>query len=280
MGLVRDLAQIAAGPIAGFINALGARKVHRWTLDNIDTGERLEGQFGPINPTENPGNPNYAEHSSLNRDKPITMYTHGNADTFAFGIQWYAEHETDETPAKKIAVLKKWIKRMDDLARPPLVYFYVGDDAQLSFGPATIINIGDIVYFDPPKHLGGIRGVTTTVGLKAYTKWSLQSKPAPETRYHHSRQGDYYELVAWQEYRNPMLGDVVRKRNPEKVSLAVGDIVPLPSAEAIRSTTVKPRSIVFLNTQTTKVSPQKTLRQSAFDNHDRSYVSSIIKTEL
>jgi hypothetical protein len=284
MPLIRDIATISAGLLNGRSkqpesktkNSIGARKVHRFALKNLDTGEELEGQFGPINPTENPGNPNYAEHSSLNRDKPILMFTHGNSDSFSFGAQWYADHESDDTPSKKITALKKWKKRDENLGRPPLVSFRVGTEGELAFGPAVITEIGAIAYFDPPKYGGGVRGVTTTVTLRSYTEWNLVSEPAPETRYHHARTGDYYELICWHEYKNAMLGDVIRKRNPTKLSLGVGDVVPLPSAEALRTSRLRPSSIPFMNTQTSKLSPQKDLRSSAFRLHDRPYVSSII----
>jgi hypothetical protein len=280
VGIVRDAAQIGLGVFNQAINEMGARKVHRFTLKNLDTQEELEGQYGPVDPKENPGNSNYAEHSSLNRDKPIIMYTHGNAASFSFGVFFFATHETDDTPFKKITVLKKWAKRDDFLSRPPLVGFWVGSEGDLNFGPAVISAIGEISYYDPPKHGGGIRGVSATVNLREYTDWQIESEPPPETRYHHARQGDYLELIAWQEYRNPMLGDVVRKRNPEIVALQVGDVVPLPSAEAIRSEKIRPASTTFLNTQGSKSSAQKNLRAESFSRYDRSYVSGTIPSGL
>lgn len=279
MGIVRDVVQIGAGTLNGIINSIGARKVHRWTLTNVDTGEKIEGQFGPVDPTESPGNPVYAEHTSLNRDKPILQFVHGTADGFSFGAYFFARSETDEDPFKKITALKKWRQRDSYLARPPIVAFYVGDN-NLHFWQAVIASIGEIKYFDPPKHMGGIRGVSTTITLKEYVPWELKSEPAPETRYHHAKQGDYYELIAWREYRDPMLGDVVRSRNPEKRVLAVGDIVPLPSAEAIRTSARKPRSISFVGTVSSKDSVQKTNKREAFERHDRDYVSAIVPPGL
>jgi hypothetical protein len=280
MGIVRDVAQVGLGAFNEFFNSLGSRKVHRFTLKNLDTQEELEGQFGPVDPKEIPGNSTYAEHTSLNRDKPILMFTHGGADSFSFGAFWFAKSEDDDTPFKKITVLKKWGRRDDFLARPPIVAFWVGSEGDLTFGPAVISSIGEISYYDPPKHGGGIRGVATTVTLREYTQWQIESEPPPETRYHHARQGDYLELIAWQEYRNPMLGDVVRRRNPSIVQLQVGDVVPLPSAEALRTSRIRPTSIPFLNTQSSKSSPQKDLRQSSFTRYDRTYVSGVIPSGL
>lgn len=270
MPLVRDLAQIAAGPLAAVINALGARKVHRWTLENLDTGETVEGQFGPINAVIAPGNPTYVEHTSLNRDKPIQQYVHGNADNLTFGARWFAVFEKDNTPEKRIEVLRSWKNRDPNLARPPLVAWWVGD-GKLALGPAIIAGLGDISYFDPPKHSGGIRGVDVPVTLRAYAKWEPEYRPVGETRYHHVKQGEYYELIAWNEYRNARLGDVIRKRHPNQLFLTTTMIVKLPSAEAIRTETVRPTSIPLEGILLLKDSPQKQLRQLVFDRNNRSY---------
>lgn len=280
MPVARDLAQIAAGPLLGpLINSLGARKVHRWVIENLETGETIEGQFGPVSPTKLPGNPQYAEHTSLGRDTPIVQFTHSTADGFSFTAVWFAVHEDDNTPEKAIKVLENWKTRDPDLARPPRVSFTVGD-GQMSLLEGVIAELGEISFFDPPKHGGGIRGVTVPVTLKAYTKYELITEPAPETRYHRVRQGEYFEMIAYFEYRNSDLGDIVRKRHPTKLSLVEGDIVKLPSAEAIRTIPVRPTSLVFKNTLLNKDSVQKQLKTAVFDRNDRAYTSPIIPTGL
>lgn len=278
--IVKDLALVAAGPLAGIFNALAARKVHRWTLTNMDTGEVLEGQFAPVDAKEVPGNSEYAEHSSLGRDRPIMQYVKGSADAFSYGVHFFAMSEQDETPATKIKLLKKWARRDSYLGRPPIVSFNLGENAQLQFWPAVIASVGEIAYFDPPKYHGGVQAVTATVTLRGYTPYTVESTPAPETRYHHSKQGDYYELIAYQEYGDPGLGDVVRARNPEKATLATGDIVPLPSAEALRTSSRKPRSIPFTSTISSQDSIQKTNKREAFDRHAGNYFSPTIKTNI
>lgn len=280
MGIARDLTQIAAGPLLGpLINSLGARKVHRWVLENLETGETLEGQFGPVDPRKLPGNPQYAEHTSLGRETPIIQYTHGTADRFSFTAVWFAVHENDDTPEKAIKVLENWKSRDPDLARPPRVSFTVGD-GQMSLLEAVISELGEISYFDPPKHGGGIRGITVLVTLRAYTKYELITEPAPETRYHHARQGEYFELIAYFEYRTPEFGDIIRKRNPTKLSLVENDIVKLPSAEAIRTIPIRPTSLVFRNTLLRKDSVQKQLKTLVFDRNNRDYTSPIVPAGL
>lgn len=248
-------------------------------MENLETGAIVEGQFGPVNPTLSPGNPAYAQHTSLGRDKPILQYLHGNADTWGFGAQWFAMAETDDRPEKSIAVLRSWKDRDPTLQRPPRVGFTVGDGTLIE-GEWVIASLGEVSYFDPPKHGGGIRGVIVPVTLLEYTKFVLKSEPAPETRYHHAKLGEYFELIAWREYRNAMLGDVIRKRHPDKLSLASGDVVALPSIGAIRTTPVKPASIPFLRSLSLKDSPQKTLKQLVFDRNDWPYVSAIVPEGL
>jgi len=278
MTLVRDLAQIAAGPLASIINALGAKKVHRWTITNLDTGGKVEGQFAPINPRETPGGSEFAEHISLNRDKPITQFLHGGADSFSFTAMWFAVFEADDTPEKRIRTLRSWGRRFTDLQRPPRVSFTVGDGTLLP--GEWFLKVGEIAYFDPPKDAGGIRGVTAAVALREYTPWALTSEPAPETRYHRAKQGDYYELIAWFEYRDTTRGDVIRKRNPEKLSLEIGDVVPLPSLAAIRTVARVPTSTTFKGVTKQKASDQKALRQLVQDRNDRAYASGTVPEGL
>lgn len=278
MPIGKDLALIAAGPLAGIINAFGAKKVHRWTITNLDSGEKVEGQFGPISPTETPGGSEFGDHISLNRDKPITQYLHGGADGFSFTAMWFARHEADDTPEKRIDVLKQWGRRDDTLLRPPRVSFTVGDGKLIE--GQWFLKLGAISYFDPPKDKGGIRGVTVPVTLKEYTPWSLTSEPAPETRYHRAKLGDYYELIAWFEYRDTTRGDIVRQRNPEKLVLQEADVVPLPSIEAIRTIARVPRSITFAGVTKNKESDQKALRQLVQDRNDQAYTSGTVPEGL
>lgn len=275
--LLATMAQVAA--FAGVLNQNSSRRVHRWTLVNEDTRETMEGQFAPISPVERPGNSHYAEHSSLSRDKPIMMYTRGDSAEFSFGIMFFANHEDDDIPAAKIQALKTWARRRDNLGRPPIVSFSVGN-GDLRFGPAVISAIGDINYSDTLKHGGGIRMVSTTLTLRAYTPWTVIAVPPPETRYHHAKQGEYFELIAQAEYGNPMLGIVIRNRNPEIAQLEIGDVVPLPSIDAIKTESTAPRSLQFSNILRQKPGIEKTNRAEAYDRFNVSYVSATVPAGL
>lgn len=272
-----DIALVAAGPLTGLINQLFAKRQVVWHLKNLDSGEELEGQFAPIGPTETVGAV-YAEHTSLNRQNAIIQYLRGTTPTYSFTARFYALHSTDTKPEEDIATLKSWTKRQADLGRPPRVTVTVGN--QVPLPEAVIEEPLSVAYVDDALPEGAIRGADCTINLRNYHKFSLDTSPEPSTRYHRSRTGDYYELLAWYEYANPLLGDVVRKEHPDKQTLSEGDVVRLPSLGAIKGTTVKPTSTALQKSIGTKDTAQRRLRQSEFERHDRSYVSAIVPEGL
>lgn len=275
MALGRDLAQVAAGPLAAVINALGAKKQAKWRIESVEDGEKVEGQFGPVEMSEE-ATTTYVEHTPLNRQHPITMWSHGDTVPLSFGARLYAVHAGDTIPADKLAKLKEWVKRDPDLARPHLVALFVGERLMISRATMTLTGI----VYDEAHIDGSIRGVTFTVNLREHYEFTLDSAPPPETRYHRASTGDYYELLAWFEYRNPALGDVVRKRHPDKLLLTEGEIVKLPSAAAIRSEIIKPTSIPLRNTLKREDSVEKRLKQDVLDRNNRSMYSPIVPEGL
>jgi len=243
----------------------------------LDSGEELEGQFAPIGPAETVGAV-YAEHTSLNRQNAIIQYLRGTTPTYSFTARFYALHSTDTKPEEDIATLKSWTKRQADLGRPPRVTITVGN--QVPLPEAVIEEPLSVAYVDDALPEGAVRGADITVNLRNYHKFSLDTSPEPSTRYHRSRTGDYYELLAWWEYANPLLGDVVRKEHPDKQTLTEGDVVKLPSLGAIKGTTVKPTSTALQKSIGAKDTAQRRLRQSEFERHDRTYVSAVIPEGL
>jgi hypothetical protein len=275
-GIAGNVARVAAGAFGPLLSSLFTKRIHRWELSNLDTKEKVKGQFGPSDLKEQPGVSVYAEHTSLNRGEPILQYVHGSGDQLTFNAYFFATDDKDETPAKILKVLKNWSKRDPKLLRPPLVAFTLGD-GEVSMRSA-VMSLGDVQYYDPPKErAGGIRGWNSTITLRAYTKFELKSEPLPQTRYHRAKQGDYFEYLAYFEYGNPMLGDLVRKQHPDKLLLSEGEVVTLHSVESLRTTAVKPRSLIFQGVTSTKTSDQKTLRQDVVDRNSLSYSSSIVR---
>lgn len=282
-----DLALIAAGPLAGVLNPdmrqeeVGAYtpkdvRIVVWHMRNLEDGSELRGQFPAEDPVLELATA-YGQHSSLNRQNPIVQFLRGEADTFSFTARFYALHSGDRTPTKSIETLQSWRMRNATLARPPRVAFTFGNI--VPFPEAVITSLSGLSYSEP-KPDGDIREVSVTVGLLRYEKFSLEDKPEPETRYHRAKQGDYYELLTWQEYRSPMLGDSIRKDHPDKQTLVEGDIVRLPSYGAVRGRLIEPTSVPFYKSYTRKDTAQRRLRQDEFTRHDRSYVSAILPAGL
>lgn len=288
MGLsATDIALIAAGPLNGILNPDTSRdevasyeakdaRIVVWLMRNLDDGSEIEGQFPPEDPVLNLSN-SYGEHTTLNRQNPIIQYLRGNSDTFSFVARFHALHKDDKTPSKQISTLMSWRQRDPTLARPPIVSFTLGNI--VPFPEAVITSLGNITYSDP-KSDGDIRDVSLRVDLLRYNKYSLSNEPEPETRYHRTRTGDYYEFLSYQEYKNPMLGVLIRRRHPDKIQLTEGDIVKLPSYGAIKGQLVFPISIPFYKSYSTKDTDTKALRQSVFESKNSSYSSPSIPEGL
>jgi len=302
MAIGRTIAQVAAGPIASAVNKLLADEPIVWTIKNVDTDEEpISGQFGPIDLTENVGS-EWVEHTSLNRTNPITQYLRGTPDTITFGAFFFANHEgpptdvvsgiaaaatfsvesfvasDDTSPGDKIAKLKEWVKKDDSLGRPPYVSFEYGDgNINLARGR---MSLGEIRYFRFPKKDGGIRGVQCAITIRAVEEFSLEPKPFPLTRYHRAKEGDYYEMLAYREYGDPKLGDVIRRLHPDKQVIAEGDVIMLPSAGAIKREVIEPKSTTFKNSFGTKDTPQRNLRNETFERTNQPYFSVLVPIGL
>jgi len=302
MSLSRSIGQVASGAIAGVINDLLSNDPSVWVIKNLDFDEDpVVGQFGPENLSEEVGS-NFVEFVSLGQTQPIVQFTNGKPDVISFDAFFFALHEgppesitgvvtaaasfsvesfvadDDTTPADRIAKLKEWSKYNDDLKRPPHVSFIHGDGSvSLDRG---YLQLGAIRYFDPPKASGGIRGVRCAITIRSAPEFSLEAKFNPWTRYHNAKEGDYYEMLAYQEYRAPLLGDVIRRLHPEKQVISEGEIIMLPSVGAISKEVITQKSITFKGGFGAKETDQRTLRETAFTRNSSNYISGIVPTGL
>jgi hypothetical protein len=251
-----------------------------WRLVNTDVpGSIVEGDFEALGVTRNVS-ANYATHKALNQFKPITQYLSGNLDTLSFQGRLYQSHGFDNI-TEKFNTLVAWTNRDPDLRRPPIVLFSVGDGDTVYFDNALSIikSISDIQY-DSPTVTGGVRGIAFTINLEEYAEFSLENPPPPETRYARAKDGEYMELLAQREYGEPLLGDVIRKRHPALQIVEAGDVVKLPSFDAIRTTAVIPRSIALQGLTLRKESDQKDVRDFHFDRNNRTFYSTVIPKGL
>jgi hypothetical protein len=245
-----------------------------WHLQSHDVPNQiLHGQFEPQDTTENVGS-KYSQHNSLNRAHPIIQFVNGVADTLSFNAQLFARDFLFNSVSDDLTLLKTWAKRDPNLRRPHIVSFWVGDGA-IAMDKCVVQGLSDIKY-GKPSALGALKDVSLTIHLLQYEPFSLELTEPPETRYHHAKFDDYYEMLCFREYGNPMMGDVIRKRHPDKPSIQVADIVKLPSSEAIRKDTVEPKSLALNTAYGRKETPQRTLRLAVFDEHQRTHVSHVI----
>jgi len=244
-----------------------------WFLENLDTpNEKLQGQFVALNVNESISN-KYAKNSSLNRSNPIIQFLSGEADTLSFQARFFARDMLFSSVKDNLEMIKKFARRDDKLKRPPILHFWVGD-SHLQMTQCIIDSIGGI--YQEPTALGAIRDVTLTINLTKYEPFELKETEPAETRYHRARDREYYEYLTYYEYGNANLGDVIRKRHPEKPTFQPGEIIKLPSIEAIRKEIVEPKSISLKTAYGKKVTPQRTLRLETFDNRDRTFTSHVI----
>jgi len=245
----------------------------KWHIRNEESGESIEGQFPAEALTLEVGS-NWAQHTSLNRSTPVTQFLNGKADTISFQSIFHARDFTAASKTQdKLETLISWARRDSELGRPPIVTFWVGDGhlEQLSF----IDSISGIEYGEPGI-TGGIKQVKFTIKLRQYVEFNIGDTEATDTRYHRTREGEYYEMLTYRQYGNPLLGDVIRKRNPKTPTLTTGTVVKLPSIAGIRTEKVEPTSTPLKSVTKREDTPQKLLRASKFDSHSGSYTSHVL----
>ncbi len=237
-----------------------------------EPGAEIQGQF-PAQDVQKTVGSKYSTGAALNQDVPFRQYISGEIDTITFNAVFFKHDMFFGEPEKAVALLESWVKRNKKLARPPICSFSVGD-GHISMGSCTIDKVQET--FLQPTFLGKMHHVTCAITLSRYRAYSLEGEEAGETRYHRAKDREYYEMLSWREYRSAEMGDIIRKRHPEKPNLQVGDIVELPSIEAIRTERVEQTSETFKTAFGKRETPQRTLRLYMFEQRNESYVSHLI----
>jgi len=248
-------------------------KTRKWFLRNDDSGEVLEGQFAPKQLTREVAN-NWAQQTALNRGKTILQYLNSKADTLTLQANFYARSfdKTSEIE-ERLEKLISWAKRDPELRRPPIVTFWIGDGHLEQ--RSVIDSIGGITYGEPTI-LGAIREVTFTINMIQYEDFSLDDVELFETLFYRTKDRDYYEQMTQRQYGLPMLGDRIRKRNPDKPNVQPGNVVALPTLEAIRTERVEPDSLALSTAYGRKDTPQRALRIDMFERRNRTATSHIV----
>lgn len=244
-----------------------------WFLRNEDTKQTIQGQFEPEDLTQNIG-ANYSDIGVLNKQDPIVQFISGELETVSFRATLFNRDELIGNAEKDLEVLKLWTKRDSKLGRPPILSFWVGKGF-VNLTRCVLKGLGGISFMKPTL-TGSMKAASLSITLWKYTPYSLDVPLPGETRYHVSKRGDYYEWITLREYGSTALGDVIRKRHPDKPNVQIGDIIKLPSIEVIRTERVEPKSIPLRDSFKRGDYPQRILRIQEFERHNTTYVSHII----
>lgn len=255
--------------------------MRRWNLVRKDTLELLVGQFEAEDVTENVGAA-YAETFTLGRQTAITQFLHGETDTVSFRGRVYDQtltggaFPTFDKPSQPILEqLKAWTRVIPELGRPPVLIFFIGNGfLQKQVRIETITGI----KYDQPAGLGKFKGATFTVNLRAYEEFDINQSSNFDTRYHHALKGDYYELLAYREYKDPNLGVWLRQQHPTQPNLQTGNIVKLPSmgSPRLRRAKVTQVSTVFSTAYGRKPTPQRERRLEMLRLRGKARVSHVL----
>ncbi len=246
--------------------------------------DRVEGQFHAEGLTEEVSS-EYSEKFALNRQNPLTQFVHGNTETITFTGRLFAARAFVESVDDQLKKLKSWVRRDAVTGRPPLLSFSLGD-GHVEMEKCVLQSLSGITY-ERPTAFGALRHVTFTVNLRKFTDFALPKfqlpgvgalgSPFGDTRFHTARRGDYYESLTELEYGDALLGDLIRRRNPDKPNIQIGDVIALPSASTIQGQRVTQQSVALKTAFDRQPTPQRDLRVDIFKRRDRSLRSFVLQ---
>jgi hypothetical protein len=256
-----------------------------WTLIRRDTSELFKGQFEAEEVSEDIS-VSWTEKFTLNRQKGITQFLHGDTDTVSFRGRFFNETVTGGAfprfggrQDKRWNKLKEFARRDPGLGAPPVLIFYIGDG---HLQKQVVIDSISGIRYDQPAFNGELKGVTFTLNLREFTDFDIEQDANFDTRYHHALSGDYYELLAKREYNVPDLGVWLRQNHPTQPNLQVGQIVrlPAPGGPSVRTARVHQTSVVFKTAYGRSPTPQRDRRLEMIRLRGGAQVSHIITGNL
>jgi hypothetical protein len=251
-----------------------------WTLKNTEDGTTLKGQFPAEDVTRNVGG-NWSEIQALNRSNAFIQFLNGKTQTLSVQSRFFKRDMFDDSPVDKVEKLIEWTQSTIRFRRPPMLTFILGDGLGLQMDCVCTGVTG--IKYGMPNSLGGIREVQFTMEFLRIsgrqTAFSSEQE-VTDTRYAHAKDGDYYELLCQEEYGDPMIGVIIRQRNPTKPLLAAGDIIALPALEGVRGSVPSQQSIPLKGAYGRKDTIQKQLRLQFFNKRSSNYTTFNYKTAV
>ena len=197
-----------------------------WTLVDMDRKQTFVGQFIAEGVSRQAAS-NIAVASSPNRQNPIVQWISGREERITFTAKMWANNE-DESIEDRIDRLEQLRNRQDDLRRPPICMFSLGNVRSMSM-EVLVETLGGIQYSELRPD-GTPRGVTFQIGLIKFVELPLEptdpSSPDNMTRVRRAREGDTYESIAASEYGDPELGILLRQENPRTPGMDLADLSP------------------------------------------------------
>lgn len=263
------------GELTGFSSNKG------WTLSYEDekfaNADAFKGQFIPQGFVESGGDANLGETSTVNKSEPNFQWLFGEGETARFSTRIFATNSFRNVK-QQIELLRSLKKRDKDLKRAPIMLFTYG--TEISF---TCFVKGVNFQYDELRSDGSIRGAIATLALQkieeritenAATSLAAQIKAfagiiagaagiikraksfliIPGGSIHtldrtiQAKQGSTFERIAQQEYGDALLGDILRRAQPDKANLVPGDDVVLLDPTEIQDIVITPQAIPLRDT--------------------------------
>jgi hypothetical protein len=250
-----------------------------WKLTGIDAGfeKEFEGQFLAQDMEETVG-AFLGETTTINKAAPDFQWIRGEAEKFSFTTRLWASNSLKNVK-QQVNLLKSFARRDPTLKRAPKFLFSAG--TEISF---TCFVRGVRFRYDELRIDGSLRGAVVDLELQviedkavgnAATSLASQIKFAagivvgavgiaaqvkrlikiPGGSLHTVgrtlvvKEGQTFESIAAIEYGNALLGDILRRAQPEIANLKAGDKVSLVEPSEIIQIPVTQQSIALMNTQ-------------------------------
>lgn len=250
-----------------------------WTLEGIDEGfkTRFQGQYIAQGMEENVGSV-LGETTSVGKAKPDFQWLHGEGEDFNFTARIYA-HSSFSNIKQQIELLKTFARRDKGLKRAPRALFSTG--TEIGF---TCFVRGIKIIYDELREDGSLRGCVCNIGLqkiedtitqnsatslRSQVKFSFGQIQSGASLFSPSargvinipggslhtigrkfkvKQGDTFESIAAKEYGNALLGDILRRAQPEKEPITPSDEIILVDRTDILTLVVTQQSVSMKNT--------------------------------
>lgn len=203
----------------------------RWKLESADgDGFSLDGQFTTTDLVEDIS-ANYSEFRTLGRAQPILMFNDNANDRMSFTARFWAQHNgllglfADKVD-DKVEALRGLAKPVSHLGRPRIFDFSVGEFISMR---CVVETVGGIAYDRLRPATGDLRGVTASIVLRRFEEYSVElSGAAAESLVQPFLLNDSYEHLAQRTFGAPILGEALRRRNPNIPKPSVGTFIHIP----------------------------------------------------